>query len=533
VTVTIVGEAATLLAPKVDEAPSGQLDAGISSATVRILANPIFAPGDVITLIWSGTRADGSALLYQTTRNFTGGMIGNDVLIPVPGSEIAPLAGGTLQVSYTVQHGDGTTLPPSGVLMLVVGTGTGVLLPPTVDEAPDNTTLDPDNVNLQATVRIQPYDDMAVGDRIDMYWVGGSGDSYHDWTIVSIITNGRPITFPVDKDPYVNDNDGNTVTISYTVTNASGVQNSTPLMLQVGEAQENPAQPGTNPHIAVTEADPLTQTLNVIYEDDITKGVHVVINDDDMKVGDTVTMIWQGTQGSGTQWQPATVTTLGHITFTVSLTVIRPNYNSTVQIGYTVQHKGDEEPDDPTQWYDLLIQRPNFFGDLLVMVSANTAKYICNLPTNITIADNLPVNYVIATASTGYPDVRFTATTSKGATSVWVYSSFGSQPKDDSTLFPTSIPGVAFRFRYDFGDGEGLMLLPGGPWQLDEGKEWTSSGTSCVVEIVKTGPITAGGTIKATEALFIGHGVYNSQIGYFVIPKNVTIKVLKSRSPEI
>jgi hypothetical protein len=271
----------------------------------------------------------------------------------------------------------------------------------------------------------------------------------------------------------------------------------------------------------------------VIYEDDITKGVHVVINDDDMKVGDTVTMIWQGTQGSGTQWQPATVTTLGHITFTVSLTVIRPNYNSTVQIGYTVQHKGDEEPDDPTQWYDLLIQRPNFFGDLLVMVSANTAKYICNLPTNITIADNLPVNYVIATASTGYPDVRFTATTSKGATSVWVYSSFGSQPKDDSTLFPTSIPGVAFRFRYDFGDGEGLMLLPGGPWQLDEGKEWTSSGTSCVVEIVKTGPITAGGTIKATEALFIGHGVYNSQIGYFVIPKNVTIKVLKSRSPEI
>jgi hypothetical protein len=237
--VDIVGDVDTLPAPTVDEASGGQLDASLDSATVRIPANPAFAPGDLLTLMWSGVRADGTPLLYQITRPITGGMVGRDILLLIPGSEIAPLAGGTLDVSYTLLHGDGTLLPASGVLRLRVGSGAGLLLQePTVDEAPDNLNLDPANVRAYATVRIEPYDPMDVSDRVEMFWVGssGPGGTFSDWIDVSAIMLGRPILFYVDKLPFVTANDGGTVTISYTVTKGGTVEQSMALTLNVGAA---------------------------------------------------------------------------------------------------------------------------------------------------------------------------------------------------------------------------------------------------------------------------------------------------------
>jgi hypothetical protein len=512
VPVTIVGEAATLPTPKVDEAPSGQLDASLSSATVRIPANPIFAPGDVITLIWSGTRADGSALRYQTTRNVTGGMIGNDILIPVPGSEIAPLTGGTLQVSYTVQHGDGTTLPASGVLMLMVGTGAGLLLPPTVDEAPDNATLDPDTVTLQATVTIQPYDGMDVGDRIDMYWVGSSGDSYHDWTTVSTVTKGKAITFPVDKDPYVIDNDGGTVTVSYTVTKGTDVRNSTPLSLRVGKA-EIPI-PGDLAVPVVTEADPFTGTLNLVKP---VNGVHVVIDYDGMANGDTVTMYWQGASGDGTQQQSATVSEIGAIIFAVDDTAIAPNYNRTVAIFYTVTRKGaPDESAVQSEPLNLAVQNPSLVG--IMRFSTGTTSYFrCTVQSTVTIRDDLAVNSVILTS----PTVQVSAwarTTLDDRWSIYHINLVGSEPRNNSPLFPTGVPGIAFKAYLN-----DEARTPGPITGTDAADNLNGRA---FIQFIKVGPIKDG--TRITSGDYLQQVIGSNRLIFLVLQlvNNVTINVV-------
>lgn len=242
VRVTIVGDAMVLPAPTVDEAPNDYdaLDATLLRATVRIPPYPSMLAGDVVTLIWSGHRADGEAHLYQLERQISGSAVGKEIVLAVPGAEIALLAGGTLQVWYEVMHGDGTPLSPSQVRALRVSEGQGVILrQPTVDEAPDNVTLDPDAVDLYATVRIAPYPpDMAIGDRVDMYWIGsGLNGSFTDWITIRAATVNKPVLFDVDK-AYVIANDGGTVTISYKVTSLVGSpRSSIPLTLRVGAAQ--------------------------------------------------------------------------------------------------------------------------------------------------------------------------------------------------------------------------------------------------------------------------------------------------------
>lgn len=241
VRVTIVGEAAQLPAPTVDEAPNDgdELDASLPRATVRIPPYPGMDAGDVVTLIWSGVRADGEPHVYSFERTISGNAVGKEVVLQVPGTEIALLAGGTVKVWYEVTIGDGTPLPPSQVRTLRVGDRQGVMLPaPSVDEAPDNVTLDPDAVGLYAEVRIAPYPGMAIDDRVDMYWIGsGPNGSTSDWINIRTATLNKPVLFDVDK-AYVTANDGGTVTIRYTVTPKVGSpRSSNALTLHVGAAQ--------------------------------------------------------------------------------------------------------------------------------------------------------------------------------------------------------------------------------------------------------------------------------------------------------
>lgn len=237
VRVMIVGEAAFLPAPTVDEAPDDgdELDASLPRATVRIPPYPGMDAGDVVTLIWSGVRADGESHVYSFERTISGNAVGKEVVLQVPGAEIALLAGGTVAVWYEVTIGDGTPLRPSRVRTLRVVDTQGVMLPaPSVDEAPDNVTLEPDAVGLYAEVRIE-YD-KADGDRVDMYWIGssGAGGSFSDWINIRPATVNKPVLFDVDK-AYVTANDGGTVTIRYTVTPKVGSpRSSNALKLRVG-----------------------------------------------------------------------------------------------------------------------------------------------------------------------------------------------------------------------------------------------------------------------------------------------------------
>lgn len=289
VRVTIVGDAVTLPAPTVDEAVEDELDASAPRATVRIPPYPGMDVGDLVTLVWSGLRADGQAHLYQIERTISGSAVNKEVVLVVPSSEIALLADGTVTVWYEVMIGDGTPLPPSQTRTLRVGNGQGLILPaPSVDEAPDNALLDPNAVDLYAHVRIAPYTGMAIGDRVDMSWIGsGPNGSFSDWITIGAATLNKPVLFDVDK-AYVDANDGGTVMVRYMVTPQGGrARSSTTLTLRVGVAQTVPAissvtdsqgeevpQGGTTHDTAVTLSGSAAADMRVeLFDHDSTHGV--------------------------------------------------------------------------------------------------------------------------------------------------------------------------------------------------------------------------------------------------------------------
>jgi hypothetical protein len=578
VRVTITGAVAALPAPSVDEALNGELDATLSRATVRIAPYPGMNAGDVVTLIWSGVRADGETHLYQIERQISGSAVGKEVVLSVPGSEIALLAGGTVQLWYEVTLGDGTPLRPSQALMLRVSEAQAVFLPaPTVDEAPDNMTLDPDAVDLYAEVRILPYPNMAIGDRVDMYWVGsGAGGNFNDWITIRAATINKPVLFDVDK-AFVTANDGGTVTIRYTVTpQGANPRSSLPRTLRVGAAQEvvpaivsvrdangeipdggstpdttvtlsgtaaidqaielfddttslgiidvdgdgvwmrtvtsladgnhrftvkalygsEPVSPAWSFTVAalvglaapvVTEADPYTDTLNLVKP---VNGVHVVVDYAGMAIGDVVTMIWKGTDGSGTQYQAVEVETLGPIPFTVDKPAISPNVNRTVRVLYTVRRAGTPGiPAVESSALELSIIDDQLW-DQSSFHSGTTSFFRCAARTSITIPDDLPVGEVIETTASIGPSA-YTGVLVGTDPSHYRINLAGSQPGRSSVLFATRFPGIAFRVLYN---GAPQISGPaGGP----KGGVFNNAGANGQIQFVKTGPIASGAVLQA------------------------------------
>lgn len=584
VRVTIAGVAASLSAPTVDEAPNDgdELDASLSAATVRIPPWPGMDAGDVVTLIWSGTRADGQAHLYTIDRQISGNAVGKEVVLAVSGSDIALLAGGTVDVWYEVMIGDGTPLRPSQVRTLRVSSGAGVFLPaPSVDEAPDGVTLNPDDVGLYAEVRIAPYPSMAVDDRVDMYWSGsGAGGNFSDWITIRAATLNKPILFDVDK-AYVTANDGGTVTIRYTVTPQGGSpQSSAALTLRVGVAQgvipaiiavsdsqgdipeggttedtavtlsgsaaadqdielfdlgaishgianvdsaglwtravtgladgnhrftakglygNGPVSPGWGFTVitlaglavpVVTEADPLTNTLNLINAID---NVHVVIHYDGMAVSDVVTMVWQGVAGNGSTSQTVTVNAVGPLVFTVDNAAITPNNNRTVKIFYVVQRAGTPEESAVTSSaLNLAIQSLAMTGTVAFTGSTTTSFYRCKPSSSVTVPSGFPINTSFLTTPLVAPSARTTFSCPTGFTNC-VVNQVGSQPKSSSQIFPTRIPGVGFRANIKMGAGRPDAVIVAGPTtDNDATGPYTNSGTTGQMELVKIGPMVSG-----------------------------------------
>jgi hypothetical protein len=527
-TITIIGTAVSLLPPRVDEAPSGILDASLTSATVTVPANPLIQMSGTVGLIWSGTRADGTTLLYQPTpRPVSGGMVGNDIQFSVAASEFASLVGGTLQVSYVVTTPEGSTLPSSPILDLRVVDASGALLTqPRVVEAPDNITLDPDNVTLQATVIVPADPSIQLNDTIHMYWTGsGAGGTTDDWITVTTPLVGREVQFTVDKDPYVTANDGGTVTVSYTVTRGSDTRSSVPLTLQVGAEQQNP-YPVIRTDIVVTEADPYTNTLNLVKT---VSDVHVVINYDDMEVGDTVIMDWKGAPGSGSSQPAFTVKEVSPVTFTVNNTVIAPNYNSTVTISYIVRRDGvpDKSPSPP---YQLTIENLPLSGSCTYKNNSMGTYFLCQTQESITISDDLEVGAVILTSELAWPtDISglVKAATYKCDTehSSWLFNNVGSQPASGSILFPTSMQGVGLRFVLNGN------YVASGPASIDAGT-YTNSGQRGAIEFVKTGPMRPSAMILFQTLAVEGRGKGGVKPNAWVLKNSVSIYVVSRRSIE-
>ena len=99
--VTFIGAEQQLPKPTVEEAQDGALDPDLALATV-VVPGEVLEGGDIVYLTWLGTRANGSTLLHEDSRNISGGNAGQPMPFSIPGTVIAPLEGGTVSVYYRV-----------------------------------------------------------------------------------------------------------------------------------------------------------------------------------------------------------------------------------------------------------------------------------------------------------------------------------------------------------------------------------------------------------------------------------------------
>ncbi|MCI8208396.1 hypothetical protein AUC61_02505 [Pseudomonas sp. S25] len=220
--ITVSGVVQKLPAPDVREQVGGVLDPAsvpAAGATVVVKPYPGMSSADQIVIYWVGKTAGGD------TTHFTGQQPGNDlsqeVIFRVPKvTQVDPLAGGTVDVYYTVISGTGTrdsaTLPLS---VRAVSPGLDLRKPRVPKAYGDGTRLNFDSAMYYDDYLsvIVNFTGMAIGQRVQLRWAG---------TVVYLSAN-QPVEFVGDMEfriprMEVVDVIGRSATMTYTVTLANG-----------------------------------------------------------------------------------------------------------------------------------------------------------------------------------------------------------------------------------------------------------------------------------------------------------------------
>ncbi|MDB6049476.1 MAG: hypothetical protein JWR17_2222 [Pseudomonas sp.] len=233
---TIVGEAQVLAAPKLPAAEhnGGVLDPAAHHVIAQVPPYYFMADGNDVNLVWMGKTASGANVIHEELKNLNSDDVGETVAFLIPDEKVSALAGGTLELYYTV-----TTFAraffKSPSLHVQVSAGGGALLPPaTVDGVGADGVLDPTDIVLEAIVRIRPFSGMAPLDKVTLHWVGQSpGSTYSASTTLNSGTSGKEVIFRVKKS-YVDANLNGNVEVSYLVERGNQRFASSVLLVKVG-----------------------------------------------------------------------------------------------------------------------------------------------------------------------------------------------------------------------------------------------------------------------------------------------------------
>ncbi|AJY38987.1 hypothetical protein I6G56_25675 [Burkholderia humptydooensis] len=340
-TVTVVGEVVPLPAPAVREAQDGQLDADVVEATVDIEPYLGMAAGDVVTLVWAGTKADGTPTDYRDTFPVSGGAVGRPVEFRVPGpTQIAVLAGGQVEVYYLVSNASGAQavlLARESARLPLTVVGKPVMLPePSVDEASGG-VLDPEPLPAAgATVRVKPYDGMHDGDYVTVRFAPGSGAGEHIQSFdVTQNMVGKDIVMRVPK-AKVQFHLGSQVIVNYTVERYDNTtQNSENLTLNVRTVAKWPA-----PGVDEAQGDYLDPELARLG------ATTRVFSYSQMQSGDRIVMHWGNPGDVGFYTDSITITTVRNYTFLLTPADVAPWIGRTVPIWYRIERGVQQYPSE-------------------------------------------------------------------------------------------------------------------------------------------------------------------------------------------
>lgn len=325
---SILGRARELALPVVPAAVNGLLDPNLRHVIAQVPPYHFMADGHDVTLVWMGKTASGSTVVHEEVKNLNQADVGKTLEFLIPDEKVIALAGGTLEVHYTVST-FAKEFFKSPVLHLLVDTDHNDPLPaPLVDKVNEQGVLDPDDVVLEAVVRVLPYQAMAVGDRVALHWAGRNADgSYSTYTVINSGTVDKEVIFRVPRS-FVIANLNASVEVWYDVQRGGRTSVSVRQRISIRPTAPAPLPPPTVKQAQGNQLDPAHAPHGATVQ---------VAASADLRVGDRVTITWQGPKGSDSKERTIAQDEAGkplELLFAYALVIA--NAGQTVAIAYTV-----------------------------------------------------------------------------------------------------------------------------------------------------------------------------------------------------
>ncbi|WP_434677351.1 hypothetical protein J3P77_14665 [Pseudomonas sp. R1-18] len=213
------GQAQQLALPVIPQAMNGLLDPTLHNVVTQVPPYYFMAAGNDVTLVWMGKTASGATVMHEERKTLNQDDVGKTVNYLIPDEKLRVLAGGSLEVYYTI-----TTYAKaffkSPVLKLLVDNDHNAPLPrPRIKEA-NGDTLDPINAPNGATVIIDASANLRAGERVFTIWQGPKGYGDKD-QIVTDAQAGKTLEV-VFAPSLVTDNAGEVVHVVYAVYRLNG-----------------------------------------------------------------------------------------------------------------------------------------------------------------------------------------------------------------------------------------------------------------------------------------------------------------------
>ena len=216
---SILGQPQRLAPPVIPAAVDGVLDPTLHAVVTQVPPYHFMKAGDDVTLVWMGRTSMGSTVMHEETKRLSSADIGKVVDYVIPDEKLRVLAGGSVEVYYTVLTSTKAFFK-SPVLRLRVGPDNLSPLPrPRIKEA-NGDTLDPINTPSGATVIIEANANLRAGDRVYTIWNGPKENGYKD-QIVTEPQAGKALEV-VFAPSLVSNNVGQVVKVVYAVYRLNG-----------------------------------------------------------------------------------------------------------------------------------------------------------------------------------------------------------------------------------------------------------------------------------------------------------------------
>lgn len=328
-TLNIVGSPMELALPRVPAAEQneGILDPSSRNVIAEVPAYYFMSEGNDVHLFWMGKTQSGANVMHDELKTIASGDVGSQVDFSIPDDKVGVLAGGSVEIYYTVNTFNRAFFK-SPSLMLRVSDDRDMPLPlPTILEA-DNDTLDPADTLNGATVVIGISANLRVGDQVKVSWKGAKASDEKE-KVIAADSAGKALSV-VFSSALVSVNEGERISVNYTVTRANGtVQTSEVFSVQVkATLRELPA-----PTMDTVGADGVVKP-GLIAE----TGATVRVDFDDLSSGDKVKVIWVGASRYETPEQTAVGST--GLVFNVPKALILATLNARASVTYQVTRSG-------------------------------------------------------------------------------------------------------------------------------------------------------------------------------------------------